>query len=186
VETIFNEAPQGAIQANSQGNKTHNKPKKKNKTDYMAYMEKAPITPFICKNHEAVHLRIRERSFFYCSNLFCNSCGFKFEGKSGYISCPKQSNCFNLCSVCKVCPKNHMFRNCASLMQFEEGNSMYAENKFKCMGCNTDQKVEDKGVMHCPTCQLSICMGCIEKLNETWELLSEQGPVPPCSLPSPA
>jgi hypothetical protein len=98
------------------------KAKKKNtKADYATQMENATKTPFICKNHEGVHMKIRETK----GSATCNSCGFKCEGKAGFISCPKQSTCFNICSVCKVCPKNHILRNCLSLTQFEDKNAMY-------------------------------------------------------------
>lgn len=59
------------------------------------------------------------------SAITCGSCGFRCDGRSGFISCPKVANCYNLCSGCRVCQKNHFLRNCASLKQFEDKSAMY-------------------------------------------------------------
>lgn len=129
IEYIFNVESDKVVAQKEKPAKTK---KKNTKVDYVTQMELAPATPFICKNHEGVHLKIRE---VQRAPLTCNSCGFKCEGNSGFISCPKQSTCFNICSVCRVCPKNHVLRNCISLTQFEDKNALYGQNKFKCAGC---------------------------------------------------
>lgn len=72
-------------------------------------------TPYKCKNHTTDNLRVR---MYTKSAVLCGSCGFKCEGKSGFISCPKTASCFHLCTVCKVCPKNHVLRNCLNLKNF--------------------------------------------------------------------
>lgn len=78
-------------------------------------------------------------------------------------------NCFSLCSVCRICPKNHVLRNCFSLKQFEDKNVLYGQNQFTCAGCEVDQKVGPEGVLHCPPCSFSVCMKCIKEYNENWE-----------------
>lgn len=73
------------------------------------------------------------------SAVTCGSCGFKCMGKSGFLSCPKTAVCFHLCTVCKVCPKNHVLRNCLSLKQYEDKDVLHGQNKFKCGGCEVVQ-----------------------------------------------
>lgn len=82
-------------------------------------MQSAIKTPFKCKNHPTISLKIREG---VKNPGTCGSCGFKLEGKSGFMACPKSASCFNLCTGCRVCNKNHILRNCKSLKQFEDKN----------------------------------------------------------------
>jgi hypothetical protein len=56
----------------------------------------------------------------------------------------------------------------------QQGNPLYAQNKFKCHGCKEEKEVTEKGVMHCETCAFSICMECIEKTDALWENLNSE------------
>lgn len=55
-EGVFNFEPEDVPK---QTNKEKKNTKKKNKVDYVKTMEAALAAPFICKNHEGVHMKIR-------------------------------------------------------------------------------------------------------------------------------
>lgn len=103
-------------------------------------MESAIATPFKCKNHDSVYLKIRDT---LKNPPTCGSCGFKCEGRSGFISCPTKATCFSLCTVCKVCPSNHFLRKSYNLTVFSDKNTLYAENKFVCNGCTKEKNVPE-------------------------------------------
>jgi hypothetical protein len=107
--------------------------------------EKEP-TCFSCNAHTDDYLRIVTKSNKTPST--CKSCGFKLEGKFGYLCCPKSNSCFQLCSTCRICTANHILRNVISLRHVTT-NALYLENKFNCHGCKTKKEVGAKGVMLC-------------------------------------
>ena len=86
-------------------------------------MKELPPTAYSCATHEDDYLRIITGGSK--NPPACKSCGFKLEGKYGYLCCPKTSSCFQLCSTCRVCTKNHTLRNVLSLKQFT-GNELYS------------------------------------------------------------
>ncbi len=107
--------------------------------------EKEP-TCFSCNAHTDDYLRIITKSSK--APTTCKSCGFKLEGKFGYLCCPKSSGCFQLCSTCRICTSNHILRNVLSLRHITT-NALYLENKFECHGCKAKKEVGEKGVMLC-------------------------------------
>lgn len=134
-------------------------------------MKAYPPTCFSCSAHENEYLRILPRTNKNAPT--CKSCGFKLEGKFGYLCCAKSNSCFQLCSTCRICTKNHILRNVLSLKHFQ-GNALYANNKFNCHGCKKEKEVGEKGVMHCEPCAFSICMSCIEGTEALWDNLNSE------------
>lgn len=98
--------------------KKKNKPKKgkKKKVEYEKTMESCPKSPYKCKTHTTENLRLKAT---IKNPPNCKSCGIKLEGERGFLACPKSSSCFNLCSACRICPQNHILRNCGSLKQYD-------------------------------------------------------------------
>jgi hypothetical protein len=82
-------------------------------------MKKLPKSCFPCKTHHSEYLRlIPEPS---SNPPLCKSCGFKCSGKSGYLTCSKISNCYILCSACKICRNNHILRKLTTLKHLSAG-----------------------------------------------------------------
>ena len=94
--------------------------------------EKEP-TCFSCNAHTDDYLRIITKT--NKAPTTCKSCGFKLEGKFGYL-------------CCRICTANHILRNVLSLKHIAT-NELYLENKFNCHGCKTKKDVGEKGVMLC-------------------------------------
>ena len=94
-------------------------------------MANAPKSPFKCKTHNTINLRLKESGK---AAPTCKSCGIKCEGERGHLACPESSGCYTICSACKVCPMNHILRHYVSLKQYDT-NVLYTENKFKCSNC---------------------------------------------------
>lgn len=128
-------------------------------------MVNAPQSPFKCKSHTTQNLRLRRVEK---NPPLCKSCGFKCEGVNGFLTCPESISCFFLCSACKVCPQNHILRHCVSLKHYDH-DALFAENRFKCSSCEKTKDVAPKGAYHCAPCNFSLCMECLEELDELWD-----------------
>lgn len=76
-------------------------------------MKDLPASPYSCSAHSDDYLRLFTKNSK--NPPTCKSCGFKLEGKYGYLCCPKSSGCYQLCSTCKVCTSSHILRNVVSL-----------------------------------------------------------------------
>lgn len=127
---------------------------------------------FSCAAHPTEYLRIFPKQ--HKNPPCCKSCGFKLEGKSGYLSCPKSANCYFLCSTCKVCTANHMLRNMVTLKQFPD-NQLYSEDRFKCHGCEKEQSVQPaRGVWHCGPCSFSVCPDCMAETATLWQSIDSE------------
>lgn len=97
-------------------------------------MKALPPSCFSCTSHPTDYLRlIPEPSQ---NRPTCKSCGFKLNGKLGYLVCSKSITCFFLCSACKICSNNHILRRMHSLNHLGDNNELYAKNSFKCHGCS--------------------------------------------------
>ena len=118
-------------------NEKTKKKKPNKKIDYKETMKKALQSPFKCKTHTTKNLCLREKGK---NPPTCKSCGFKCEGERGFLSCPETSTCFSICTGCRICPQNHILRNCVSLKQYDQ-NELYAKNKFKCSNCEVEKTV---------------------------------------------
>ena len=90
----------------------------------------------------------------------------------GHLVCPKSAACFQLCSVCKICPKNHGLKELASLKHLD-GHQLYAENKFKCQACGEEKAVGEGKVWHCGPCNHSICPVCLAATEALWAAAEE-------------
>ena len=144
------------------------KKKKKQKEEHEAVMKAQPPSCYSCSAHEDDFLRIIP--YPHKSPPTCKSCGVKLSGKYGYLTCAKSASCFHLCSVCQVCPKNHILRHVIALKHLE-GSVLYAENKFKCHGCKKEKMVTEKGVLQCIPCSLTICRDCQDATEQLWEAM---------------
>lgn len=129
-------------------------------------MKALPPSCFSCSAHSDDFLRLHPDPT--ANRPTCKSCGFKLNGKLGYLICPKTVNCYVLCSACKVCSSNHFLRKMYTLKHLTD-NELYSKNKFKCHGCKEEKQVnETKGVHHCNVCAFTICPDCIAKTEALW------------------
>lgn len=144
------------------------KKKKKNKEKKEKHenlMKEQPASPFSCAAHPADFLRVMNRPVK--SPPTCKSCGFKLEGKAGYLCCAKSNSCFQLCSNCRVCTANHVLRSVISLKK--QDNELYKENRFNCHGCKAVKEVSEQlPAWHCHPCQFTICTDCQLRYDALW------------------
>lgn len=74
IFNLFDDDVPPPTNTNASKKATEKAKKKNSKVDYTITMEHAPKTPFKCKNHETVHMRVRD---YQKTSLTCGSCGFK-------------------------------------------------------------------------------------------------------------
>lgn len=153
-DIFFFDSPSQKVETNKK--KKKKKKAKNKKVEFEKTMESCPKSPYKCKNHPSDSLRLKKATK---NPPNCKSCGIKLDGQKGYLACPKSSGCYSICSVCRVCPQNHILIHCASLRQYD--GELYNKNRFKCDCCGEEKEVGNDGVLHCNPCNCSICMVCI-------------------------
>ena len=145
--------------------------KKEKKEKHENIMKELPCSAFSCAAHSEDYLRMKP--YGSKSAPTCKSCGVKVEGQLGYLVCPKNANCYFLCSACKVCSNNHMLRNVVSLKQYT--SELYEKNRFVCHGCKKEKEVQERGVWHCGPCSFTICVECMDRTQAMWNNQGKYG-----------